>query len=84
VEERHEQSEPQHVDDEVCTAVLAYLRENPRAMDTLEGITTWWLPRQQIRFDVERVWHALELLKARGVVEEFHAGDIALYRLKGP
>jgi hypothetical protein len=53
-------------------------------MDTLEGITTWWLPRQQIRFDVERVWHALELLKARGVVEEFHAGDIAWYRLKGP
>lgn len=69
-------------DDEVCNAVLAYLAEHPHATDTLEGIATWWLPRQQIRFDVERVWRALEALKARGLLEEFRAGDTPSYRLK--
>jgi Fe2+ or Zn2+ uptake regulation protein len=69
-------------DDEVCNAVLAYLAEHPHATDTLEGIATWWLPRQQIRFDVERVWRALEALKARGLLEEFRTGDTPWYRLK--
>jgi hypothetical protein len=71
-------------DDEVCDAVAAYLGENPRAMDTLEGIAAWWVPRHQIRLDVERVWRALELLKERGVVEEFSAADVLWYRLKVP
>ena len=51
-------------------------------MDTLEGIVAWWLPRQQIRFDVERVSRALELLMAHGVVEEFGVGTARWYRLK--
>lgn len=73
----------QQIDEQVCAAVRAYLAENPRAMDTLEGIVAWWLPRQQIRFDVERVSRALEALAARGLVEEVGVGGTTWYRLKG-
>ena len=72
------------LDDPVCAAVRSYLAENPRAMDTLEGIVAWWLPRQQIRFDVARVSRALEVLQARGVVEAVGVGDAQWYRLRAP
>jgi hypothetical protein len=70
------------LDEQVCIALVAYLTENPRAMDTLEGIVNWWLPRQQIRFDVRRVSRALETLRARGIVEVLGAGSTQWYRLK--
>lgn len=53
----------------VREAVLDYLREHPRAMDTLEGIAQWWLVRQRVRMSVELVARALEDLEQSGLVE---------------
>lgn len=51
-------------------------------MDTLEGIATWWVARQQIREDVHRVSRALAILEARGIVEQVGAAGTEWFRLK--
>jgi hypothetical protein len=63
--------------------LLSYLREHPQAMDSLEGIVEWWLPRQRIRVEVERVARALAALTRAGVVEQVLEGERLLYRLRG-
>jgi hypothetical protein len=68
-------------DDALCEEVLDYLREHPRAMDTLEGIVEWWLPRHQVRVGVERVSRALETLVHGGRLEPVDEGGRRLYRL---
>lgn len=56
--------------EEVATSIFNYLRENPDAGDTLEGITKWWLLRQRLRDSLAMVQEAIEQLKARGLVVE--------------
>ncbi len=65
----------------LCEELLSYLREHPRAMDSLEGIAEWWLPRHQIRVGVERIVRALEVLTEAGQVEQVPEGERTLYRL---
>lgn len=62
--------------------LLAYLREHPHAMDTVEGIAAWWLPRYQVRVAVESVARALETLASRGLLEPVADGNRMLYRLR--
>ncbi len=50
--------------------ILAYLVENPKAKDTLEGIVEWWLLERQIKFQTARVKEALSDLVARGLILE--------------
>ena len=50
--------------------ILAYLIENPKGQDTLEGIVEWWLLERQIRFQTTRVKEALSDLVARGLILE--------------
>jgi hypothetical protein len=71
-------------EDAVCRELLSYLREHPRAMDTLEGIAGWWIPRHQIRIGVEIVAHALDTLTRGGLVERVPHGGRMLYRLRRP
>lgn len=66
----------------LCDELLAYLRDHPQAMDSLEGIAGWWVPRQQIRVEVERVARALGALTRRGLLEEVRDGERVLFRLK--
>lgn len=73
---------PDPRESELCDELLAYLREHPRAMDSLEGIAEWWLPRHQIRVGVERIARALETLTRRGMLQEVEDGDRLLYRLR--
>lgn len=49
-------------------AILAYLRRNPDAADTLDGIVSWWLPVASGRVEASRVERALERLIADGHV----------------
>jgi hypothetical protein len=72
---------PTDPDDVMGAELLSYLREHPRAMDSLEGIAEWWLPRHRIRIGVERVSRALEALAERGILERVVDGDRLLYRL---
>lgn len=61
--------------------VLTYLAEHSGAMDTIEGIAEWWITRQQIRVDVERLAVVLEALASEGVLEVVGDGPQRLYRL---
>jgi hypothetical protein len=62
--------------------LLQYLLENPGAMDTLEGIAAWWLPRHEARVGVEHVARALARLEAEGVIERTGDPERPLFRLR--
>ena len=69
-------------DDDVAAAILGYLEEHPRAMDTLEGISEWWIARQQIGVNVATVARVLGRLTERGRLEVISTGPHRLYRRK--
>ena len=46
----------------IAQAILEYLLANPRAEDTLEGITSWWLLERTIKQQTQQVKAALEML----------------------
>ncbi len=52
---------------EVVDAILRYLYCNPDAADTLEGITSWWLPAAEY-MDDRTVLAALTRLEAQGLI----------------
>jgi hypothetical protein len=52
-----------------------YLAVHPRALDSLEGIATWWVLRQRIRTEVRLVREALTRLVAAGVVSAEQLGN---------
>lgn len=59
--------------EEIVRALSRYLRLNPLASDTLEGITQWWLtPHDFSQADLAR---ALERMEQAGVVESARAAD---------
>lgn len=62
--------------------VLTYLTEHSGAMDTIDGIAEWWITRQQIRVDVERLAYVLERLAAEGVLDVVDNGAGRLYKLR--
>ena len=68
--------------DELARAILAYLAERPQALDTLEGIATWWLLRQHVHTEVQRVAGALERLTAQGLLERVGSGPSCRYRAR--
>ena len=68
--------------DVVC-ALAMYLRANPLACDSLEGISRWWLAAHPAT--LEELVRALSWMKAQGIVEELVAADGRLrYRRRGP
>ena len=66
----------------VAREIEHYLAAHPRAADSLEGITRWWLMRQRIHYELSLVEAALRHLCRKGVVASSPLGDDALYRLK--
>jgi len=61
--------------------ILDYLRQNPGAGDTLEGIARWWLGQARIDISMEQVHEALEELIHQGVVKtEILKGGNILYK----
>jgi hypothetical protein len=67
---------------EMTEAILAYLKENPQAMDTIEGISEWWISRAQIRTDVRVIAKVVDQLTRQGVLEELGTGEDRRYRLR--
>lgn len=62
-------------------AVVAYLDENPEAMDTLEGIAEWWVMRQRIRTSVSTVARVVRRLVDDGLIEEVGPRERPCFRL---
>ena len=59
----------------VAAEVLAYLRNHPNAADTLDGIVSWWLPRQRYETERRRIERALDELAARRLVVRHRLPD---------
>lgn len=58
-----------------CVSSLAgYLRANPQACDTAEGIRRWWL-RTEHEVAMSELQDALEWMQRRGAIEEIVAAD---------
>lgn len=61
--------------------ILDYLKRNPSAEDTVEGIFRWWLPSQHIEQNKECVYEALADLVAKNLVVKHKHGDVSTFRL---
>jgi hypothetical protein len=67
----------------VAGEILRYLRDHPKAADTLDGIANWWLPRQRLTESVSLVRGALTLLEARQEIDRQQMADgQVVYRLR--
>jgi len=67
----------------VVCALARYLRANPLACDSLEGISRWWLVAHPVT--PEELVQALGWMKQQGLVEELVAADGRLrYRRRAP
>ncbi len=54
---------------QIAKAISEYLSRNPKAADTIEGISQWWLPKDEKR-STNDILCALEKLIAQGRVEK--------------
>lgn len=62
--------------------ILNYLRKNPNAGDTVEGISRWWLEIERIDNTVDDVMKALESLLQEGSIKEHRSrGGGTIYRV---
>jgi hypothetical protein len=58
-----------------------YIRRNPGAGDTLEGITTWWLKPGKTKPPVKKTAAALEILVKKGLIRKRQIqGGTTLYK----
>ena len=71
------------IDAEVRAFVLGYLEAHPTAMDTLDGIAAWWIPRRQIEIEVRRVSRMLDALVRDGALEHCEQDGVSFYRKPG-
>lgn len=70
--------------EKISIMILNYLRKNPEAGDTLEGITRWWLEMQRIEFSVNEVEDVLESLVRKSVIRKYKVKDgTTFYKIKG-
>jgi hypothetical protein len=66
----------------VAREILRYLQRFPNAAETLEGIASWWVPRQRIYEAREVVERAVKLLVDQGRLRVTHVvGGVEMYRL---
>ncbi len=62
--------------------ILAYLAEHPNAEDTLEGIMSWWLLEQRIKYETARVRRTLCDLISKGIIVECRTQNLQVrYRV---
>jgi hypothetical protein len=65
--------------------ILAYLHAHPTAADSLEGIVSWWLPRQRYEEARSRIQACLDRLVERGLVSRTRLADgTVLYSKQHP
>jgi hypothetical protein len=68
--------------DSVKEMIWDYLKDNPDAADTLEGIVDWWIPQQELKTSATRIEAALAKLVAKKCLLAQPGGDGRLhYRL---
>jgi hypothetical protein len=56
--------------EKMADEIMAYLRENPYAGDSVEGISRWWLMQQRISESIKAVQEVIEHLHNIGFLYE--------------
>lgn len=68
--------------EDITRIILDYLRKNPDAGDTLEGISKWWLNPERIAVTVDEVASVLETLIKEGKVRRTkNEGSNPVYKI---
>lgn len=70
--------------EEIARKILDYLRKNPNAGDTLEGITKWWLEFERIDQSVDEIGEILDMMAQKGDIEKFcrNANNMIIFKAK--
>jgi len=67
---------------ELAQQILRYLQDHPRAQDTIEGITAWWVSERAISRWLPQVRSSLAALVAQGYIAKHTGpGGRIFYRL---
>jgi hypothetical protein len=56
----------------VASLIEKYLQSHPEAMDSFDGIKSWWITQQKLQESAYSVSHALDILIQKGIVEQVH------------
>jgi Fe2+ or Zn2+ uptake regulation protein len=68
--------------EDISKKILDYLRKNPDAGDTIEGISRWWVQSEFIEQSVDEVASVLERLTKEGMVKKQEVkGGSTLYKV---
>ncbi len=59
---------------DICAFIAKFFHSNPRAMDTMEGLTVWCFKRNS-----QGIKEALMQLQSLGIIEEIRLGETKLY-----
>ncbi len=59
----------------IANEITNYLASYPNAVDSLEGITAWWLTHQRYKSALNIVQSALDMLVKSGKVIKFSLAD---------
>ena len=69
--------------DAIEKMILSYLEQNPDAVDTVEGITRFWMLRENAEIAMAKVSRTLDKLVKKGRIKVFQSLDGTLfYKLK--
>lgn len=55
--------------EDLAAEITRYLQEHDGAADTLAGVTQWWILRQRLQEERQKVQEAMDYLCAKGVVK---------------
>jgi hypothetical protein len=67
---------------QISRAILAYLADHPKAQDTIEGVTEWWVLEQNLKRQTAHVKESLAELVSQRLLLERRGRDKRLrYRL---
>ena len=59
--------------------ILSYLERNPDAVDTVEGITKFWMQKENAGIAITKVSRTLDKLVKKGRIKAFQSADGRLY-----
>ena len=68
--------------EKISERILSYLRRNPDAGDTLEGIVKWWIGFDNIELSMKDVADVLEILIQKKAINMYVIADgTAFYKV---
>ena len=66
----------------LAEAVKAHVSRHPQSMDTVEGISEWWIPDSVRRPTLPALLRVLQKLSDEGVLDRVVRGELVHYRAR--